>query len=90
SGMSVEENLLAAKQLDESRQAAGFDQHALDSAAQQGLGNGAFEDNEEDSGAIVDEFFPLTEQAPAVSETSPPQRTALAAKLESLSGEARP
>ena len=90
SGMSVEENLLAAKQLDEARQAAGFDQHALDSAAQQGLGNGAFEDNDEDSGAIVDEFFPLTEPAPAVSETSSTQRTALATKLESLSGEARP
>lgn len=90
SGMSVEENLLAAKQLDEARQAAGFDQRALDSAAQQGLGNGAFEDNDEDSGAIVDEFFPLTEQAPAVIEPSPPHRTPLAAKLESLSGEARP
>ncbi|WP_161897801.1 recombination directionality factor [Pseudomonas yangonensis] len=90
SGMSVEENLLAAKQLDEARQAAGFDQRALDSAAQQGLGNGAFEDNEEDSGTIVDEFFPLTEPAPTASEPSPPQRTALAAKLESLSSEARP
>ncbi|HCF0029283.1 MULTISPECIES: recombination directionality factor [Pseudomonas] len=90
SGMSVEENLLAAKQLDEARQAAGFDQRALDSAAQQGLGNGAFEDNEEDSGAIVDELFPLTEPAPTASEPSPPQRTALAAKLESLSSEARP
>ncbi|MDT4864709.1 hypothetical protein FQZ97_994780 [compost metagenome] len=90
SGMSVEENLLAAKQLDEARQAAGFDQRALDSAAQQGLGNGAFEDNEEDSGTIVDEFFPLTEPAPTASEPSPPQRTALAAKLESLNSEARP
>ncbi|AYW40389.1 TPA: hydrolase or metal-binding protein [Pseudomonas aeruginosa] len=90
SGMSVEENLLAAKQLDEARQAAGFDQRALDSAAQQGLGNGAFEDNEEDSGAIVDEFFPLTEPAPTTSEPSTTQRTALAAKLESLSSEARP
>jgi len=90
SGMSVEENMLAAKQLDEARQAAGFDQRALDSAAQQGLSNGAFEDNEEDSGAIADEFFPLTEPAPTASEPSPPQRTALAAKLESLSSEARP
>ncbi|NYU31906.1 YqaJ viral recombinase family protein [Pseudomonas aeruginosa] len=90
SGMSVEENLLAAKQLDEARQAAGFDQRALDSAAEQGMGNGAFEDNEEDSGAIADEFFPLTEPASTASEPSPPQRTALAAKLESLSSEARP
>ncbi|MCY1302168.1 hypothetical protein D9M70_518140 [compost metagenome] len=90
SGMSVEENLLAAKQLDEARQAAGFDQRALDSAAQQGLGNGAFEDNEEDSGTIVDEFFPLTEPAPAISEPSSSQRITLAAKLESLSSESRP
>ena len=60
SGVSMEEALLAAKQLDESRQSAGFDQAALDAAARQGLSNGSFEDSEEDSGAIVEEFFPNT------------------------------
>ncbi|MCY1377348.1 hypothetical protein D9M69_649150 [compost metagenome] len=56
--MTLEEALLAAKQTDEMRQTTGFDQSALDTAARQGLGNGAFEDNEEDGGAIVEEFFP--------------------------------
>jgi hypothetical protein len=63
SGVSMEEALLAAKQLDESRQSAGFDQAALDAAARQGLSNGSFEDSEEDSGAIVEEFFPDTGSA---------------------------
>ena len=60
SGVTMEEALLAAKQLDETRQSAGFDQAALDTAARQGLSNGSFEDSEEDSGAIAEEFFPDT------------------------------
>ena len=57
-GLSVEDALTEAKRLDEARQVAGFNQVALDEAARQGLGNGAFEDSEEDSGAVVEEFFP--------------------------------
>ena len=85
SGMSMEEALLATKQLDQERQAAGFDQVALDTAARQGFSNGAFEDNEEDSSAIVEEFFPATEQLlpQAVTRTPP----SLAEKLESLATE---
>lgn len=60
SGLSTEEMLLQAKQLDEVRRNAGFDQDALDQAAKQGLGNGAFEDGEEDGGAVVEAFFPST------------------------------
>ena len=56
SGLSLEDALLEAKQLEETRQAAGFDQSALDHAARQGFNNGAFEDSEEDTGAIVEEF----------------------------------
>lgn len=58
SGVSMEEALLAARELDEARKAAGFDQAALDTTARLGLGNGAFEDDGEDSGAIAEEFFP--------------------------------
>lgn len=57
-GLSVEDALTEAKRLDEARQIAGFNQAALDDVARQGLGNGAFEDSEEDSGSVVEEFFP--------------------------------
>ncbi|PAU59203.1 hydrolase or metal-binding protein [Pseudomonas sp. PIC25] len=84
SGMSVEEALLAARQLDEARQAAGFDQAALDTAAQCGLGNGAFEDSEEDGGAVVEEFFPGADEhdQPTQPKASTPAPATLAEKLE--------
>ncbi|TIH07483.1 hydrolase or metal-binding protein [Pseudomonas leptonychotis] len=91
-GMSMEEALLAAKQLDEARLSAGFDQAALDNAARQGLSNGAFEDSEEDSGAIAEEFFP-TEGEPAQPQTSANQaatrKPSLALKLETLTSDAQ-
>lgn len=59
SNQNIEEALAEAKQIDEQRQAAGFDQAALDQAARLGFSNGAFEDNEEDGGTVVDEFFPI-------------------------------
>ncbi|SDN38880.1 hypothetical protein SAMN04489798_0172 [Pseudomonas arsenicoxydans] len=86
SGLSMEDVLLEAKQLDETRQVSGFDQTALDRAARQGFNNGAFEDSEEDTGAIVEELFPAIEDFPR-NEDAPPQPTAsakpsLAQKLE--------
>jgi hypothetical protein len=88
SGMNMEEALLATKQLDQERQAAGFDQAALDTAARQGFSNGAFEDNEEDSSAIAEEFFPAIEQLlPQAVTGTPPS---LVEKLESLATEQPP
>lgn len=85
--MNLEDALLAAKQLGETRQAAGFDQSALDHAARQGFNNGAFEDSEEDTGAIVEEFFPETEAQPSSGEIqaqpAAPGKPSLAQKLES-------
>lgn len=77
--------LTQARQLDEARRQAGFDQAALDLAAKQGLGNGAFEDSEEDGGAVVEEFFstspetdsPATSRVPAM-----PLHATLGQKLE--------
>jgi len=60
SGISLEEALTQASQLDQSRRAAGFDQQALDAAARQGLVNGAFEDSEEDGHQVLEEFYPDT------------------------------
>lgn len=87
SGLSLEDALLEARQLEETRQAAGLDQNALDHAARQGFNNGAFEDGEEDTGAIVEEFFPAIEVQPSPVEPqaqlSAPAKPSLAQKLES-------
>ena len=93
SGLSMEDALQEAKQLEETRQAAGFDQTALDHAARQGFNNGAFEDSEEDTSVIVEEFFPATETVHSHAERQPatPAKTSLAQKLESqTSRHARP
>lgn len=74
-GLSVEDALTEAKRLDEARQIAGFNQVALDDVARQGLGNGAFEDSEDDGGAVVDEFFPEVQES-AMAERSPTSRQA--------------
>lgn len=80
-GMSMKEALQAACELETQRQAAGFDQAALDKAAQRGFDNGTFEDSEEDDSAIVEDFYPTEEnQTPTVlSQRS--AKTSLAEKL---------
>lgn len=91
SGLTLEEALEQARQLDEARRNAGFDQAALDQAARQGFANGAFEDSEEDTGAIVEEFFPATEEEPGRQDVSTastpatvaaPRKPGLAERLE--------
>ncbi|OZY50301.1 recombination directionality factor [Pseudomonas lundensis] len=87
SGLSLEAALLEAQQLDETRQASGFDQSALDHAARQGFNNGAFEDTEDDTGAIVEEFFPAIVDQPIhvepQAQLATPDKLSLAQKLES-------
>lgn len=87
SGLSLEDALLEAKQREETRQASGFDQSALDLAARQGFKNGAFEDSEEDTGAIVEEFFPAIEDQPGLVahqvQLTAPAKPSLAQKLDS-------
>lgn len=86
-GLSLEAALLDAQKTDEVRRSAGFDQEALDRAARQGFNNGAFEDSEEDTSAIVEEFFSAPGEEPriAVSTTKPSAsaQPSLAEKLES-------
>ena len=90
SGMSMEEALFAARQLDEARQSAGFDQASLDCAAKHGLGNGAFEDSEEDGGAVIEEFYSSTDAATGAAQSDEPQPApnSLAGKLEALASHA--
>jgi len=83
SGMDMTEALRVASQLDDHRQAAGFDQSALDEAARCGFRNGAFEDCEEDVGAIVEELYLVEESPPATSQTArTPTKASLTEKLE--------
>lgn len=60
SGLTLEQAMAEARQLDEQRRASGFNQHALDEAARKGFANGAFEDLAEDVPAVVEEFYPVT------------------------------
>ena len=87
SGLSLEDALLEAKQREETRQGSGFDQSALDLAARQGFKNGAFEDSEEDTGAIVEEFFPAIEDQPSLVshqvQLTASAKPSLAQKLDS-------
>lgn len=86
-GMEMTEALQAAKELNAQRQAAGFDQAALDEAAQRGFGNGAFEDSEEDAGAVAEEFYPAEETSS--SATTTPQRSAKTSLAEKLDAQAQ-
>lgn len=72
---SIEEALAEAKRIDEQRQAAGFDQAALDQAARAGFSNGAFEDNEDDGSAVVEEFFPSEDADRTIAANPHPQVT---------------
>lgn len=58
SGLSLEQAIEEARELDQRRQASGFDQATLDEAARHGYANGAFEELEEDGSAVVEEFYP--------------------------------
>ncbi|MCJ0766199.1 hypothetical protein [Variovorax terrae] len=82
SGMSLAEALQQARQEDEARQAAGFDQQRLDEAARQGLARGAFEESAEEGLAVVEEFYPQAQEQ--ASSTPAPSTLAdrLARKLE--------
>lgn len=71
SDQSIEEAITEAKRIEEQRQASGFDQQALDQAARLGFNNGAFEDNEDDGSAVVEEFFPIETTATSEAIADP-------------------
>ena len=84
-GMEIAEALRAANDLDEERQSSGFDQNAIDEAARRGFGNGAFEDSDEDSGAVIEAFFSVDggrEQSSPIPIPQTSSKPSLAEKLE--------
>lgn len=73
--LTLEAALLQAREEAEARKSQGWNQAALEQAAAAGLANGAFEDSEEESPAVIEEFYAETaSQRPAVSV--PKARTA--------------
>ena len=65
SGVTLEEAITYAREVDRARKEAGFDQAALDDAARRGFANGAFEDLDEDVPGVVGEFYPGGDDAAA-------------------------
>ena len=60
SGISLNEAISQARTMAAERLAAGFDQSALDNAAQLGFANGSFEDTPDEGSEIVEEFYPIS------------------------------
>lgn len=70
-GLTMEEAFTQARQLNERRQSGGYDQVALDKIARKGLSNGAFEDSEEETPEIIEEFFTEIDTIAGDSATKP-------------------
>ncbi len=87
-GLTLEQAIVEARQLDQQRRDSGFDQEALDEAARTGFANGAFEELEEDVPAVVEEFYPSTGpingEATATREMTPSLRGKLDDKVARL------
>ena len=83
SGVTLEQAIGKARELDELRKGCGFDQDALDEAARQGFANGAFEDLEEDVPAVVEEFYSDAATDPAETGSAKQVPASLRGRLES-------
>jgi hypothetical protein len=84
-GMTLHEAIQQARQLSEERQAQGFDQGALDTAARLGFANGSFEETDDDLPAVAEEFFPErsgTQEVGAAHDQRPLPTHTLANKLK--------
>ncbi|OTG63035.1 hydrolase or metal-binding protein [Acinetobacter sp. ANC 3903] len=65
-GVSLNDAIVSARQIDEQSKAAGFYQEAVDFMARQGFANARFEIQGEEGMDIVEEYFPEQEQSLAV------------------------
>lgn len=61
-GISLNDAIAQARQIDATSKQAGFYQEALDHVARQGFANARFEMNDEEVREMVDEFYPLEEE----------------------------
>lgn len=81
-GLSLEQAISEAKALHEQRLQAGYDQRALDEAARLGFSNGAFEDSNEESAEMMEEFYP--EQSSTSPQTNETATQSLVSKLNAI------
>ena len=84
-GQGLQEVVARAREQRAQAQAMGLDQRALDEAARQGLALGAFEESEEEGGAVVEEFYPEVTEEGGIPGEPPPERPSgvpLQSKLE--------
>ena len=57
-GISLQNAIISAKEIDQQSKDAGFNQDALDQMARQGYGNAGFEADDEESTDTLEEFYP--------------------------------
>ena len=86
-GMTLEESIADAQNLDARRKECGYDQQALDEAAKKGFDNAVFEFSEEETPEITEEFYPVaTEDGDFANEVGNPpvvnQKPSLKDKLD--------
>lgn len=65
-GLSLQEAVDQARRINETRWKHGFNQESLDEAARQGFANAAFEYNEEEGAAVLEEFYPEHSESQAI------------------------
>lgn len=82
SGLTLEQAIAQAREVDQSRKDAGFDQEALDEAARRGFANGAFEDLAEDVPALVEEFYPDSQEPGPGPQAPSPGTVSLHERLQ--------
>ena len=64
---SLTQAIAIATETNRNRQQTGFDQLALDHAAQLGFANGEFEDTEDEGLEVVEEFYPTSEETDGIA-----------------------
>lgn len=62
-GISLNDAITQAKQIDEQSKQTGFYQEAVDHIARRGFANAVFEINSEEDPDVIDEFYPLDENS---------------------------
>lgn len=82
SGVSLEQAIVEANAKHACRQEGGFNQEALDEAAQRGFSNGEFEELDEDVPQVVEELFPEGSGDEREAVTAIKQPGSLGARLQ--------
>ncbi len=83
-GVSLNDAIVQAKQIDEQSKAAGFYQEALDHVARQGYGNARFEVNAQEGLDLVEEFY--TDEVMESEQTKPDSKDKTKPKFNQREG----